>query len=259
MYYSIGIKLKALDTDRIRYFTGKKLHAVFLSLIGEVERDVSTVLHDKQKPKEFTVSPLLGGEGGEVVEGRNYFFRVTFLREELYKTFSRRIATKVLGGVPVKVEGCRFAVEEVVYQDSPLAGSFSDLETNRRRVTLEFMSPTMFKSGDHYVRYPEKRYIFKSLLTRYNSYSEEKISERILEDLHRVHYERMDIRLKRVQMKSYFMEGFVGRCILRIDSKDEGFIRDVNTLLNFSFFSGIGQKTSMGFGQIRIKQLGRSK
>jgi CRISPR-associated endoribonuclease Cas6 len=253
MHYSIGIRLKALDTDKIIFFTGKKLHAVFLSLIQEEQKDVSKELHDKQQPKEFTVSPLLGGDSGEIIEGKNYFFRVTFLTEDLFDIFSKKIASKMLGKIPVKLEKCRFTIEEIIYKDSALAGKYSELKNLKKRLTLEFMSPTMFKDGDYYIRYPEKKYLFKSLLMRYNMYSDKKISETILDELHKVQYERMDIKLKRVQMKNYFMEGFVGSCSIRIDSKDNNFIVDINNLLNFLFFSGVGQKTSMGFGQGRAK------
>ena len=253
MHYSIGIKLKALDTDNIKFFTGKKLHAVFLSLIQEDQKEVSKELHDNQKPKEFTISSLLGCDSGEITEGKNYYFRVTFLNEKLFDTFSKKIASKILGGKSIKLEKCRFNIEEIIYRDSALAGKSSELNNSRKKLTVEFMSPTMFKDGDYYIRYPEKKYLFKSLLMRYNRYSDKNISENILNELHRVQYERMDIRLKRVQMKNYFMEGFVGKCSIRIDSSNKNFIDDINSLLNFSFFSGIGQKTSMGFGQIRVK------
>ena len=250
MYYSIGIKIKALESAKIKLFTGKKLQAVFLSLIGEEQPHLSKKLHDGQELKNYTVSPLLGVEDGIITKNKNYFFRVTFLDESLFNAFIKKVATNMFTKKTIRLEQCKFTIDEIIYKDSDLARNGLLIDKCDKKIKIKFMSPTMFKNGDIYVRHPEMKYLFRSLLNKYNKYYKDSIGEEILEKLHLVNFESLNVRLKRVQMKNYFLEGFVGGCVIRIDSKDLEFIKNINKLFQFSFFSGIGQKTTMGFGQI---------
>lgn len=65
----------------------------------------------------------------------------------------------------------------------------------------------------------------------------------------------MDLKLKREYLNKFFIEGFVGELIVRIDSKNKDFIQDINKLLNFAFYCGVGTKSSVGFGQVLVENL----
>ena len=256
MYHSIGIKLKSKDSGKMDLFTGKKLQAIFLSLINEIDPELSSFLHDENQLKNYTVSPLLGLKSGNVEEEKNYYFRVTFLNEILFDLFMKKIGINLILKTPIFLENYKFIIEEIIYKNSKLAGKSSLNNYKSKKINLKFMTPTIFKNGDFHIKYPELKYVFNSLLNRYNKYNENKIDKNfILENLHWIQYEKIDTRLKRLKMKKFFLEGFVGECTIKIATNNQQFIEDINNLIEFAFFSGIGQKTAMGLGQFSSNHL----
>ena len=259
MFYSLLIKIKAKKSGKFKYFTGKKLHAAFLNIIKEADVNLSQELHDKNIPKEFTVSNIFGtdSKGFELVEGHYYLFRVTFLRDTIYKIFTSEICKNILLSKEIFIEDIPLSIEEIIYKDSKYSGVMSKIDKKYKKYKLIFKTPTLFKSGDYFVRYPEMNLLFKSLLNKYNLYSEEKIDENILEYLNELNYEKINVRLKKEYLNNYFLEGFIGEVIIRIDSKNEDLIEDINTLLNFAFYCGVGTKSSIGFGQVLVENFDR--
>lgn len=257
MFYSLLIRIKAQKNGEFKFFTGKKLHAAFLNIIKEADDELAQELHDKDIPKEFTVSNIFGtnSRGFKLEEGKDYLFRATFLNDKIYKIFSSEICKNILLSKGIFIENIPLSIEEIIYKDNKYSGVMDKIELKSKRYKLTFKTPTLFKSGDFFIRYPEINLLFKSLLTKYNLYSEEKIDESILQFLHEINYEKMDLKLKREYLNKFFIEGFVGELIIRIDSKNKDFIEDINTLLNFAFYCGIGTKSSVGFGQVLVENL----
>ncbi|SJZ81482.1 CRISPR-associated endoribonuclease Cas6 [Cetobacterium ceti] len=257
MFYSLLIKIKAQKSGKFKFFTGKKLHGAFLNIIREADRELAQELHDKDIPKEFTVSNIFGTNSRKfkLEEGQNYFFRVTFLNDRIYKIFSSEICKNILLSRGILIENIPLSIEEIIYKDNKYSGIMDKIELESKRYRLIFKTPTLFKSGDFFIRYPEINLLFKSLLTKYNLYGEKKIDESILQFLYEINYEKIDLKLKREYLNKFFIEGFVGELIIRIDSKNKDLVEKINTLLNFGFYCGIGTKSSIGFGQVLVENL----
>lgn len=257
MFYSLLIKVKAQKTGELKLFTGKKLHGAFLNIIKKADEKLAQELHDKDIPKEFTVSNLFGtsSKGFNLIEGQNYFFRVTFLTDKIYKIFSSEIFKNILKEKGIFIENIPLSIEEIVYKNNKYTGIMDKIEKRSKKYKLIFKTPTLFKSGDIFIRFPDITYLFRSLLNKYNLYSKDKINNDILEKLYEINYEKIDISLKKEFLNKFFIEGFIGEIVVRIDSKNEEFIRDINTLLNFAFYCGVGTKSSIGFGQVLVEDL----
>lgn len=125
----------------------------------------------------------------------------------------------------------------------------------QRYINLEFISPTAFKSNGKYVIMPDTRLIFQNMMNRYTTASEtmNMIDTETLEQLD----ENSSIVNYRLRSISFPMEGikipaFIGGITIRVNGP-ETMVRYANMLSKFSEYSGIGIKTAVGMGAVRIR------
>ena len=128
------------------------------------------------------------------------------------------------------------------------------LSEGGRYLSLEFKTPTAFKQNGRYVNYPDIRLLFQSLMNKYGtgSYEMEMFDEETLEQLTR------DITVSRYKLHSVMfpMEGiripaFMGNMTIQI-SGPKTMASYARMLVRFGEYSGVGIKTGMGMGGIRI-------
>ncbi|HEY9675910.1 MAG TPA: CRISPR-associated endoribonuclease Cas6, partial [Waterburya sp.] len=58
MPYSLVLNLLPQSPIPPQFLTGRHLHALFLTLVSSVDRELSTYLHESKADKPFTLSPL---------------------------------------------------------------------------------------------------------------------------------------------------------------------------------------------------------
>jgi len=123
-----------------------------------------------------------------------------------------------------------------------------------RYLNLEFLTPTSFKSGGMYVNMPDLRYIYQSLMNKYSAASEDMdmYDEETLEQLVN------SSRIIRYRLRSTFfpLEGvkipsFVGEMCIKITGAPT-IAKYARLLARFGEYSGVGIKTAMGMGGLRI-------
>lgn len=126
-------------------------------------------------------------------------------------------------------------------------------------LNLEFLTPTAFKSEGQYVIFPDLRLIYQSLMNKYSASCTdmEMYDEEIIEEMLRTS------RIVSYKLNStYFpLEGisipaFRGRIGIKIHGKDT-IAKYVRFLAEFGEYSGVGIKTSIGMGAIRINGKGK--
>ena len=122
-----------------------------------------------------------------------------------------------------------------------------------RFASLEFLSPTAFKSAGSYVNLPSPRLILSGLAKRYDMtcHVHETEYERLLETIS----EQVEISSFKLRSTNFSVEGvripaFMGALTLRI-SGNQTFRSYVHMLCDYAGFSGIGIKTALGMGHIR--------
>lgn len=123
-----------------------------------------------------------------------------------------------------------------------------------RYLSLEFKAPTAFKQNGRYVNFPDIRLLFQSLMNRYGAGSPEMdmFDEETLEQLTR----NITITRYRLHSVMFPMEGiripaFMGNMTIQI-SGAKTMARYARMLARFGEYSGIGIKTGMGMGAVRI-------
>lgn len=133
-------------------------------------------------------------------------------------------------------------------------------EPGEKYLNLEFLTPTAFKSSGAYVILPEVRLIYQSLMNRYSAMSGEMemYDEETLTDL----AEHSSIAAYRLKSTGFPMEGvripsFKGEISIKTGGNDT-MARYARLLARFGEFAGVGIKTAVGMGSMRIRERRRS-
>lgn len=141
--------------------------------------------------------------------------------------------------------------------------------------TLEFGSLTTFSRGSnkngygtHPAMFPQPQFIFSNLLRRWEDIAppelaplvqKERIEQYLQED--GIIVLDYDLKAHHVHFTTHLQRGFIGSCTYQLRGHDEK--SDVETplmlrqqiylLAQLAFYSGVGYKTAMGLGQVRLK------
>lgn len=280
MLLSMIIQLKPCLVGTLPPSTGKALHAVFLNWLRSADPILSQELHDIDDIKPFTVSglsllndnPLPGYFPKDLtLHPRNsYWFRVTSLNPELSARLLHYFQRADRPPFPA-VLGREFSVSAISFQpeEHPWAGitSYAELVTaslkeppagknskNGGKVTLNFCSPTTFKSDGRSLPIPLPMQTFSSLMKRWNRFSPYPLDEVFLSFLE----ETVSISGYELKSEMVWLDGskggaklvaFQGWCEYTCFSRNEDWVKAVDLLSRFAFFSGVGYKTGWGFGQ----------
>lgn len=215
------------------------LRGFFYSLL----REHFPELHDQGE------NPFSLGFGGK--EGA-YWARLAFLREDLYA----RLSPAVFGleGRGVRL-GAPFRVRRVLQEGHPWAGvsTYARLFGGEPSpdLPLRFHSPTFFRRKGVNYPLPEPRLVLESLLRRFSAFAPVKPPEGVQAAL----LERATVRW--LEGRTLGVEGdteatgFVGRVVYHLPRATEEEALWLTALGRFAFYSGVGAKTSLGYGRVR--------
>jgi CRISPR-associated endoribonuclease Cas6 len=178
-------------------------------------------------------------------------------------------------GVALRIGDLPFAVSEVLTTPGshPWAGYTSltalqfawatrPLDEAARTITLHFASPTVFSRGTRdglgkwMEPFPAPALLFGGLAAVWNEVSPQPVDKAAVRAYAE---ETVVVGLYRMasQMVHYWGQPQIGAVgvvtYLLKDRQNEPMIRTLNTLADFSFYSGVGYKTTMGMGQVKRK------
>ncbi len=120
---------------------------------------------------------------------------------------------------------------------------------------MDFLTPVSFKRDGRYVIWPELDLIWQSLFQRWNEFSplsrieEENLASR----LSKVSYiSRYRLHTQAFSLEGRSIYGFAGRISIRFTGPDMS-RRLLGLLTCFAPFAGIGIKTALGMGQVKVR------
>lgn len=127
-------------------------------------------------------------------------------------------------------------------------------------LNLEFLTPASFKSSGKYVIMPDTRYIYQSLMNKYSASSDrmDMYDEETLEQL----VSSSSIIQYRLKSTLFPVEGvkipsFKGEMSIKVSGTDT-MARYARLLARFGEYSGVGIKTAMGMGALRLRERGHT-
>lgn len=230
--------------------------------------------------RPFTVSTLIGRfpQGGLDGE-RPYTLRITAFSQQVADVLSAATLSGPLApGATIELDYLPFRVESVQPAaslrseiqnpkseiENPWAAATSYQELSApyllakipapRRVSLQFTSPTTFKSGGKHVPIPMPELVFGSLLERWNAYAPIAFppeTRRYAEECLAVSYFKLSSRRAPTKSGGLRMGG-VGEITYTSLNYDRYWMSVIGTLAAFSLFSGVGAGTAHGLGQCRM-------
>ncbi len=286
MPHSLILNLQPHSPIPPGYLTGKHLHALFLTLVSSVDRQLGDRLHEQKTEKAFTLSPLqVMGNHGVRQAGRGKpsvtttgprlsppltwhhahpiapqtpcWWRVSLLDDSLFSHLTP-LWLNLNPAQPWHLGPADLAITSVLGTPqstqpwanfSSYAQLYEQASDRDRQVTLVFSTPTTFRQGKYDSALPTRECVFNSLLNRWNRYSGIPFSEPFLDFLFPSYF---DIHTELVNHPDGKWAGCIGTLAFRIlGDASPTVIKQINTLADFALYAGVGRKTTMGMGMGR--------
>lgn len=237
-----------LETD-----AGKKIpyqKAVILQgvLMEKIAEEYASVLHES---KLHPYSQYVINRNGENI------WVVNSLDIEAYEKIIKVLKDEAFKRFKIEHDDMEVVIskkEEVVITRSDFMRKYYFNDSDKY-IELVFVTPTAFKSQGTYINYPSLELIYKSLMNKYDSSSinESLISDELLEELLKsTKVLKYDLYSCNYGVGNSKIPSFMGKMLLRIDGT-QGIVNFANMIFRFGEFSGVGIKTAMGMGSIKIK------
>ncbi|MGQ9525529.1 MAG: CRISPR-associated endoribonuclease Cas6 [Armatimonadota bacterium] len=268
MLTSTVVYLSPVEDCTLAPTVGRHAHALFLSIINHVNPHLAQVLHDPQRQKPFTVSPLQGpftpitGTGSPRIglsARQTYWMRFTTLSPEVFQPlvdFFLQPSTDL----QLCLQSARFHVRRFVTDPSPetrWAGrtdwhSIALSSQPARALHVRFFSPTTFRQASGNVAEPRPDLVISSWWDKWNAFAPTPVhlprDERV-EILTAVRVAECDTETRMLDFGRFKQVGFVGTVRYDLSCLSYNHRRWLNLLGLFAFYGGTGAKTTMGMGQ----------
>lgn len=265
--YSVVLELHAVNAATIPATMGHQAHALFLNLIKQVDPALSARLHEEPGYRPFTVSSLDGvrvqDDGISLQPGQACRLRVTLLDGgQLWQCLSMYfLETPSITLRPGEAELQVSRMLSTPSADPTGWAGFIDWQTlattpARHSITMRFASPTAFSLGDRrFALFPEPILLWDSLMRVWNTYAPEilHVDKAALRDFITQNVAVTDYTLhtSTLHYPKYRQKGFVGTCSYLIQDGEHA--AQLTVLAEFARYSGVGYKTTMGMGQVRVE------
>jgi hypothetical protein len=163
--------------------------------------------------------------------------------------FSKGIPEKIyLKNKDLEINVKSFSIQKKSYENLFLEA------TERKRIKL--ISPTSFKSDGITHIFPNISTLISGVIAKINQHSEtaeledKKIVNELLE---KVYIKDYNLRTKIFHLESIKIKGFIGTMDLAIKGEDRTLINILNFLILMSEYTGLGIKTSLGMGGVKVE------
>ena len=172
---AVVLKLVAQNAGSLPQYHGRLLHAAFLTMVRNDDSSFSALMHDAEV-KSFSLGLLrfarenLQGRAYKIAESDAAYLRIAGLGDDVVNY----IFNISHGGI-LRIGKINFKIA-AVYKSSE--AGFTSIEDIRaaciglppvRRVTLNFITPSVFKYFDNDYPVPKPELVFGSLAERWNS------------------------------------------------------------------------------------------
>lgn len=221
----------------LSHSVGRAIHAQFFQWLANASPTLAEQLHQQsQLPFTLSLSP-----------GSCPKIRISLLQKELLAPLliglSQDLGQEILLG---KVACC---LGQSIHISS--ANCFKQLAQTMSKevIELEFLSPTSFKQEQRIQPFPLPEMVFASLARCWNAFAPKELR------FPQVKWQSLvamyELKTKTFQMEGGSEIGTVGWVRYRFPDPEQAKIASV--LAQFATFAGVGRKTSMGMGEVRLK------
>ncbi|GAA6618086.1 CRISPR system precrRNA processing endoribonuclease RAMP protein Cas6 [Scytonema sp. NUACC26] len=182
------------------------------------------------------------------------YLRISLLRKELLAPLLWGLSANLGGEVELAGVLCRLSDRVNISQTSSFEKlaqvvNASDVQKNCA-IALQFLSPTSFKQNKTVQPFPLPELVFNGLLRRWNRFAPQELQFPAVE------WESVvcayDLKTHALKMEAGAEIGVQGWVKYRFLDEEQAKIATI--LAHFASFAGVGRKTAMGMGQVRLFQ-----
>lgn len=189
-------------------------------------------------------------------EGKDWFWYVQTLNDEAYREIMLPLLTESFQEFYIEHDNQKICIEEKTIQTISLRQLMDEFYegTPKKFFQLEFITPTAFKINGKYSFFPDVYHIYASCMKKLDAISEESgmFSKETLEQISEVsEIVGYNLRSVHFEMEGVRIPAFIGKITIAVKG-NQTMCNFVNLLLRFGEFSGIGIKTAMGMGAVRL-------
>ena len=254
MPLKVFLKLHLAEEIDTSFLTPDKVHGLFFTLMGE---DLAKKFHEEYrnvKPFSLYCKELFKRQTAKVLN-----FEVNLLEDSLIpKLLSGFILDKQKTFLNINSKQIEVKVDFKVPQRwiKPYNSLAEAGETNPK-VGVKFVSPTTFRRENIDFPFPLPELLFKGLVKKWLAFSQIPIEVDLRKYYNLIEVEKYNLGTKKVEFSNGGkLTTFIGEVVYNLSEiEDKEAQRWFNILLNFSLWSGIGRKTTMGLGKIHLKTL----
>jgi CRISPR-associated endoribonuclease Cas6 len=252
--HSLVVELGAAEKANPPATLGRAIYAQVLQWLQLGDPQISAIVHASQNPP-ITLSSLLGNRRKQGIQaGDTFYFRICLLDGDLVQPLLRGIEQwgtqpLILGKFPLV-----FRQFYTLPWTHPLVNSSSyQLLAQTSRITKEielyFVSPTSFKQKLGIQSFPLPELVFGSLQRKWNIFAPAELQFPVIEWQGLV--SAFDLKTHALKLEGGAEIGAQGW--VRYYFSDEEQAKVATILSHFACFSGVGRKTTMGMGQVKLK------
>ena len=264
--YSVDIHLMS-DKDANIPVAGYQIHASFLDLVGQIDPSLSVRLHNEPGYRPYTLSPVSGGmimgERVTLRRGQPCPLRITLLDGGTIWSALQRYFQEA-GTIYMHIGDANFRLLRMLITPGTgpmqLAG-YTNWQTlanipAQSSITMIFLTATTFSLGERqFCLFPEPTHVWGSLLRVWNRFTPEHmhIERHAIQESFGKHVSvsACVLHYAYLHFPTYVQKGFLGRCSYQIDA-DLMQATQLASLAAFARYAGVGYKTTMGMGQVRV-------
>lgn len=269
MPHSLILNLQPRSPIQPGYLSGKHLHALFLTLVSSVDKELGDRLHSQNTNKAFSLSPLQRSDRPRkdhllqwqhrhpIPENTPCWWRISLLDDGLFQQLSplwlnlNPEQSWHLGSADLQITSVLGTPQSTQPWANycPYAQLYEQASDHKREMAFVLCTPAAFRQGSYDSAMPTRELVFGSLLRRWNEHSGLSFSDTIIESIFPSFF---DIHTEIVSDARSKFIGCVGSLTFRILGEvPTETIKQLNTLADFALYAGIGRKTPMGMGMVR--------
>lgn len=247
MLAELRMKLE-VDKPEFGYYQSSNMQGI---LMEQIDRDYAACLHE-QGLKPYSQYLLIGAEKEWIVKTCTKEAYQQIIVPLLNQHNTHFVIEKKNINIKIKEKQLR-----TIDKKELLNEFYAD--DGGHYLNLEFLTPVSFKSHGRYVIMPDTRYIYQSLMNKYSASSDkmdmydEETLEHLVNNSSIVHY-----RLKSTffPVEGVKIPSFKGEMSIRVSGTNTmaGYAR---LLARFGEYAGVGIKTAMGMGALRLRERGQ--
>lgn len=254
----VEIELTADRDIAVWGYGGSAIHGLFMDLVNGCSPALAGALHSQMPVKPFTTGircEFTNREGKKVIPAGNSFALIITALDET----TEAAMYELLGLLLAKPRTVRFSGQAADIQADRMSENSLVMVTNRDIISgaepidnpgMEFLSPTAFRRISTQILFPEPDLVFGSLSKKWEAFGEPSVVCDLTEHLGSIQIKRYTLETRMIQFGKFRQIGFVGNVEFDIRKLPDPIRWYLDILTAYSFFAGVGAKTTMGMGRV---------